>query len=95
MPRDGDLGHLECDVAPVAGDLRADLDELLLRLHRDESLIGSGAARCRSTALQLEHRPSHHKGIFFEVPISSYGIGSANSESLLKNFANYASERRE
>ncbi len=30
MPRDGDLGHLECDVAPVAGDLRAELDQLLL-----------------------------------------------------------------
>jgi hypothetical protein len=26
---DGDLGHLERDVAPVADDLRADLDELL------------------------------------------------------------------
>ena len=27
----GDLGHLECDIAPVANDLRADLDELLLQ----------------------------------------------------------------
>src|ERR1700730_7055755 len=29
MPGDGDLGHLEGDVAAVAHDLRADLDELL------------------------------------------------------------------
>ena len=29
LPRDRDLGHLERDVAPVADDLRADLDELL------------------------------------------------------------------
>jgi hypothetical protein len=28
MPGDGDLGHLEGDVAAVAHDLRADLDEL-------------------------------------------------------------------
>ncbi len=27
--RDGDFGHLERDVAPVAHDLRADLDQLL------------------------------------------------------------------
>jgi len=31
ISRDGDLGHLECDVAAVAHDLRADLDELLLQ----------------------------------------------------------------
>ena len=29
--RDGDLGHLEGDVAAVADDLRADLDQLLLQ----------------------------------------------------------------
>jgi hypothetical protein len=31
ISRDGDLGHLESDVAPMADDLRADLDELLLQ----------------------------------------------------------------
>jgi hypothetical protein len=31
ISRDGDLGHLECDVAAVANDLRADLDEFLLQ----------------------------------------------------------------
>ena len=29
--RDGDLGHLEGDIAAVADDLRADLDQLLLQ----------------------------------------------------------------
>ena len=29
VTRDSDLGHLEDDVAPVADDLRSDLDELL------------------------------------------------------------------
>ena len=31
MPWDGDLGHLEGDIAAVADDLRADLDQLLLQ----------------------------------------------------------------
>ena len=31
MPWDGNLGHLEGDVAAVAHDLRADLDQLLLQ----------------------------------------------------------------
>jgi hypothetical protein len=30
IPWDGDLGHLDRDIAPMADDLRADLDELLL-----------------------------------------------------------------
>ena len=29
--RDGDLGHLECDVAAMADDLRANFDELLFQ----------------------------------------------------------------
>ena len=29
LPWDGDLGHLERDIAPMADDLRADLDQLL------------------------------------------------------------------
>ena len=29
-----DLGHLERDIAPVANDLRADLDQLLLQSHQ-------------------------------------------------------------
>src|SRR4029450_9584757 len=31
LPWDGDLGHLECDVAAVADDLRTDLDQFLLQ----------------------------------------------------------------
>src|SRR6266699_1167795 len=31
LPWDGDLGHLEGDIAAVAHDLRADLDQLLLQ----------------------------------------------------------------
>ena len=31
ISRNGDLGHLERDIAPMADDLRADLDELLLQ----------------------------------------------------------------
>src|SRR5258705_12355515 len=31
LPRDGDLGHLEDDIAAVADDLRADLDQLFLQ----------------------------------------------------------------
>src|SRR5580704_12868386 len=45
ISRDGDLGHLECDVAAMADDLRADFDELLLQVVSDQSLIGSGVAR--------------------------------------------------
>ena len=45
--RNGDLGHLERDIAPMADDLRADLDQLLLRLVSDQSLIGSGVANVR------------------------------------------------
>jgi hypothetical protein len=31
MPRDGDLGHLKRDIAAVAHELRADLDQLFLQ----------------------------------------------------------------
>ena len=31
LPWDGDLGHLKGDIATVADDLRADLDQLLLQ----------------------------------------------------------------
>jgi hypothetical protein len=30
MPMGGDLGHRECDIAPVADDLRVDLAHLIL-----------------------------------------------------------------
>src|ERR1700720_306128 len=42
-----DLGHLECDIAAVAHDLGADLDELLFQVVSDQSLIGSGVANVR------------------------------------------------
>jgi hypothetical protein len=31
IPWDGDLGHLECDIAPMADDLHADLDQFFLQ----------------------------------------------------------------
>ena len=43
-PWHGDLGHLEGDVAAVADQPGADLDQLLLRLVSDQSLIGSDVA---------------------------------------------------
>jgi hypothetical protein len=44
LPWDGDLRHLEDDIASVAHHLRADLDQLLFKLVSDQSLIGSGVA---------------------------------------------------
>ena len=44
--RHGDLGHLEGNVAAVADELGADLDQLL-KLVSDQSLIGSGVASVR------------------------------------------------
>jgi hypothetical protein len=39
---DGDFGHLECDVAAVAHQLCANLDQLLLQARQRPVLIGSG-----------------------------------------------------
>jgi hypothetical protein len=47
VSRNGDLSHLERDIAPVAHDLRANLDEFLLEVVSDQSLIGSGVASVR------------------------------------------------
>jgi hypothetical protein len=43
-----DLGHLKGDVATVANDLRADLEECLLEAISDKSLIVSGVTGVRS-----------------------------------------------
>ena len=53
LPWDGDLGHLEDDVAVVAHDLRADLDQLSFKLVSDQSLIGSGVASVRKKLPRL------------------------------------------
>ena len=50
MSRNSDFSHLEGDLAAVVDDLGTDLDELLLRLLSDQSLIGSGVARVRRKA---------------------------------------------
>ncbi len=42
VTRNGDLGHLEDDVAPVAHDLRADLDELFPEAGQRPLLHGIG-----------------------------------------------------
>jgi hypothetical protein len=47
LPWDGDLGHLEGNIAAVADDLRADLDQLLLQAGQRPVLIGSGVASVR------------------------------------------------
>jgi hypothetical protein len=44
-PRHRNLGHLERDVAPVAYDLRADLDELLSQCGR---LPNNGIVMCQN-----------------------------------------------
>ena len=44
MSRNSDFSHLEGDLAAVVDDLGTDLDELLLRLLSDQSLIGAGVA---------------------------------------------------
>jgi len=59
ISRDGDLGHLKCDVAAMADELRADFDELLFQGRQRPSLIESGVARVRRmklTALQYAVR---------------------------------------
>jgi hypothetical protein len=50
---DGDLGHLEDDIAAVAYDFRADLDQLVLQACQDQSLIGSGVASVRKKLPRL------------------------------------------
>jgi hypothetical protein len=40
ISRDGDLGHLERDVAAMADDLRANFDELLFQVVIDQSSHG-------------------------------------------------------
>jgi hypothetical protein len=47
LPWDGDLGHLEGNIAAVADDIRADLDQLLLQAGQRPVLIGSGVASVR------------------------------------------------
>jgi hypothetical protein len=47
LPCDGDLGHLEDNIAAVAHYLRADLDHFSVKLVSDQSLIGSGVASVR------------------------------------------------
>jgi len=44
--RDGDLGKLECDVAPMAYDLRADLDELLSQCGQRPMFDRFGQGEC-------------------------------------------------
>jgi hypothetical protein len=53
LPWDGDLGHLEGDIAAVAHDLRADLDELFLQARQRPILIGSGVASVRKKLPRL------------------------------------------
>jgi hypothetical protein len=47
VPWDGDLGHLEGDVAAVADYLAPILISFSFRLVSDQSLIGSGVASVR------------------------------------------------
>ena len=49
-PGDSDLGHLECDVAAVVDDLRADLDQLLLQARQRPVLDRLG---CRQRAQEV------------------------------------------
>jgi len=55
LPWDGDLGHLEGDIAAVAHDFRADLDQLLLQACSDQSLDRLGRL---ASARRRQHRQS-------------------------------------
>jgi hypothetical protein len=46
ISRNRDLGHPKGDIAAVAHDLRADLDQLLFQARQRPSLIGSGVGSC-------------------------------------------------
>jgi hypothetical protein len=46
ISRNGDLGHLEGDVAAMPDDLRADLDELLLESRQRPALDRLGRRQC-------------------------------------------------
>ena len=49
LPGDGDLGHLERDVAGVADDLRADLDQLLFQRRQRPILDRFGRRQCEGS----------------------------------------------
>ena len=53
VPRHGDLGHLESDVAAVADEPGADLDQLLPQAGQRPVLIGSGVASVRKKLPRL------------------------------------------
>ena len=46
----GDLGHLDCDIATVGHHLRADLDQLLLEARQRPILIWGGPGQGDSVA---------------------------------------------
>ena len=52
--RNGNLRHLERDIAAVADDLRADRDQRFLEAGQRRSLIGSGVASVRKKLPRLE-----------------------------------------
>jgi len=57
LPCDGDLGHLEDNIAAVPHHLRADLDQLLLQARQRPILDrlrrrNAVAKRCEATALE-------------------------------------------
>jgi hypothetical protein len=66
MSGNGDIGHLEGDIAAVANNLRADLDEFLPKARQRPIFDGSGVASARrklprllkpaSASLRIERR---------------------------------------
>jgi hypothetical protein len=75
LPWDGDLGHLEGDVAAVADDLGADLDQLLLQACQRPFLDG---LRRRQRAQEV----AEIVGECMMAPDSDSPVGCAMTASL-------------
>ena len=53
MSRNGDLGHLEGDIAAVAHDLRADLDQLFLQARQRPVFDWLGRRQCAQEIAEI------------------------------------------
>ena len=73
LPWDGDLRHLEDDIASVAHHLRADLDQLLFKLVSDQSLIGSGVASAGARRPSRPHTARRPNTDCLDKPTSAGG----------------------
>ena len=70
LPWGGDLGHLEGDIAPVADDLRANLDQLFLEARQRPILDRLGRCQCAQEVAEIlgERMKLEPNGIGSECP---------------------------